>query len=50
MVKKIKEVIGCAEYESPFYLKGRNQNVNVPKIAKIDDITMVIASVEIVTV
>jgi hypothetical protein len=37
------------EYESPFYLKACNHGHKVPKTGKIDDISMIIASVEAIS-
>jgi hypothetical protein len=45
LVKKIKEVGTLREYESPFYRKGIAQNQKVPKTGKVDDTTIIIASV-----
>ena len=36
---------GLEVYESPFYLKALEQEHTVPKTGKIDDITLIVATV-----
>jgi hypothetical protein len=43
IIKKIKEYSKYGEYESPFYKKALSQGLNVPKTAKVDDISIIIA-------
>jgi hypothetical protein len=48
LVKRTKDIANLKEFESPFYLKAREQgHTDVPKIGKVDDTTMIIASVVI---
>ena len=44
-MRKIKEVGAMKEYDSPFYRKGMNQNQKVPKTGKVDDVSIIVASV-----
>lgn len=32
-------------YESPFYIKGRDVGLNVGKFAKVDDLSLIVAKV-----
>ncbi len=32
-------------YESPFYIKGRDVGLNVGKFAKVDDLSVIVAKV-----
>jgi len=45
LIRRAKEVAALERYESPFYLKAVEQEHTVPKTGKVDDITVIVASI-----
>jgi hypothetical protein len=45
LIEMTKSKYVIQNYESPFYIKGRDVGLNVGKFAKVDDLSVIVAKV-----